>query len=137
MKSELPSAAHPVVVFDGYCALCNGVVDALLHHDRTGTLRFTSFQQPATQDLLTRHGLSTAPETVYVLLDTRVLQEADAILYLLPFLGPWWQPLSLLRLLPRQIRDRLYRWVARNRYRWFGKRDTCRLPTPEERDRFV
>lgn len=131
-------SSHPViVVFDGYCNLCSATVQFLLKHDRSGRLRFASFQQPAGQELLRHHHVDSAPETVYVLDADRCLGESEAILYLLRFLGPWWQPVRIARFIPANVRNSIYRWIARNRYPWFGRRTSCRLPEPHEVDRFL
>jgi predicted DCC family thiol-disulfide oxidoreductase YuxK len=128
-SSRGSNAESVVVVFDGHCNLCSATVSFLLQHDRTGMLRFTSFQQQS--------GIDSPPETVYVIVGEMVLQESEAALYLIRFLGPWWQPLRLFGLIPSVIRNPVYRWIARNRYRWFGRRSTCRLPEPHEIDRFI
>lgn len=126
-----------IVIFDGVCSLCNASVDFLMRHDRTGRLRFGSFQSEAGRTLLARHGLFTAPETIYVIDDDVLYTESTGVLRLARYLRLPWRAAGILQVVPRPLRDPVYRWVARNRYRWFGKRDTCRVPTPEERARFV
>ena len=132
-------ATQTIVVFDGVCNLCNSAVNFLIDHDRTGTLLFTSFQSPTGLRLLAEHGITTAPETIYVIHANMLYCESAAVLVLAKFLQPWWLRFCAYAgyILPRFIRDALYRVVARNRYRWFGKRDTCRLPTAEEYSRFL
>lgn len=129
------AAAHTIVIFDGVCSLCNTSVDFLLRHDRTGQLRFCAFQSDAGRALLAQHGMLTAPETVYVLDGGVLYTESTAILRLARHLQWPWRAAAILRLIPSPFRDPIYRWIARNRYRWFGKRDTCRVPTAEERER--
>lgn len=127
----------PVVIFDGVCNLCNATVDFLIRNDRTGTILFSSFQSNVGRALLSEHGVFTAPETVYFIEDGVLYVESTAILRLTRYL-PWtWRWMLLGRLIPRPLRDRFYRWVSRNRYRWFGKRSSCRLPSPEEAMRFL
>lgn len=127
----------PTVIFDGVCNLCNATVDLLIRNDRTRTLRFGSFQSVEGATLLTQYGVFTAPETVYFIEDKVLYVESDAIFRLTHYL-PWtWRILTVGRLIPRPLRDRLYRWVSRNRYRWFGKRSSCRLPSPDESSRFL
>lgn len=127
----------PVVIFDGVCNLCNATVDFLIRNDRTGTILFGSFQEEAGKALLSRYGVFTAPETVYFIENEVLYVESNAILRLTRYL-PWtWRWILLGRLIPRSIRDRFYRWVSRNRYRWFGKRSSCRLPSPAEAQRFL
>jgi predicted DCC family thiol-disulfide oxidoreductase YuxK len=117
--------------------LCNASVDFLMRNDRTGRLRFASFQSDEGAALLRAHGVTTAPETIYVVDNGRLYSESDAALYLTSFLRAPYRILSIGKVVPRFIRNALYRIVARNRYRWFGKKDSCRIPTPEERSRFL
>lgn len=128
-----------IVIFDGVCTLCNSTVDFLIRHDHRNTMRFGSFQQENVSALLRGHGITEAPTTVYVIsAQNSVLKESDAILYLGTLLGGWWKFMSALGyIIPRPLRDMIYRWVAKNRYRWFGKRESCRLPTEAERGRFL
>lgn len=128
-----------IVVFDGVCNLCNGAVQYLLDHDRTNTLLFTSFQSARGSALLMAHGITTAPETIYVLHGNQLFTESQAVLFLSTFLQPAWIRYigAAAHIIPRPLRDIIYRWIARNRYRWFGKREQCRLPTAEERSRFL
>lgn len=129
----------PIVIFDGVCNLCNGWVDFLLKHDRTQSLRFASFQSVKGGELLRDHDVTTAPDTVYVLANNSVLTQSSAIIYLLGYCDSvFLRALAKgLGIIPKTIRDSLYRSVAHRRYRWFGKRDTCRVPTPEEWERFI
>lgn len=127
----------PVVIFDGVCNLCNATVDFLIRNDQTGTILFGSFQEDAGRTLLSQYGVFTAPETVYFIENGILYTESTAILRLTRYL-PWtWRWLLLGRFIPRPLRDRFYRWVSRNRYRWFGKRSSCRLPTVDEASRFL
>jgi predicted DCC family thiol-disulfide oxidoreductase YuxK len=128
----------PVVLFDGVCNLCNGSVRFVVRHDRRGRFRFASLQSEAGQALLRRHGLDPADLFSVVLVDGgRVTTRSDAALDVARGLGGAWRAAGLLRAVPRPVRDRVYDWVARNRYRWFGRRDACMLPSPELRARFL
>ena len=136
------SAPAGVVLFDGVCGLCNRTVDFLLRADRRDRLRFATLQGPAAASLLAGRGLPLDLQTVIYLrhLDgaaPELLERSNAILAILRDLGGGWRAAAALRIVPRPWRDALYRLVAGRRYRWFGKRDTCRLPTPEERPRFL
>lgn len=127
----------PTVIFDGVCNLCNATVDFLLRHDRTGTLRFGSFQSREGADLLAQYGVFTAPETVYFIENNTLYIESDAIFRLTRYLSWGWRLLNVTRIVPKPLRNAIYRWISRNRYRWFGKRSSCRLPTPAESSRFL
>ena len=125
-----------IIFFDGVCGLCNRFVDRLLAADARGAFRFAALQGTTAKQLLP-DGMAAALESVVYLRDGVILQRSDAALRALIDLGGWRKGYSLLLIVPRFIRDAVYAWVARNRYKWFGKHDTCRLPTPEERERFL
>ena len=136
------SAPAGVVLFDGVCGLCNRTVDFLLRTDRRGRLRFATLQGPAGAALLAERSLPLDLQTVIYLRHRdgaapELLERSNAILAILRDLGGGWRAAAALRIVPRPWRDAVYRLVAARRYRWFGKRDTCRLPTPEERLRFL
>jgi predicted DCC family thiol-disulfide oxidoreductase YuxK len=131
-------ARHPIVLFDGVCNLCNGTVRFLIERDPRARLRFASLQSGFGRALQERHGLDPDALDTFVVVDGEgVHLRSDAILRLLAGLPAPWRGLAWLRLLPRPLRDALYGVVVRNRYRWFGRRDECLLPTPELRARFL
>lgn len=133
-----PTAGDAIVVFDGVCALCSGWVGFLLRRDRARLFRFAAMQDNAGRQLLARHGLDPDDPMSFLLLDASGARtDSDAIIAVLERLGGGWRAARLLRLLPRRLRDPLYRRLARNRYRWFGRRETCYLPPAAERDRFL
>lgn len=131
-------AGHPIVLFDGVCNLCNRSVQTIIRHDRQGRFRFASLQSQVGERLRKRFGIDPEKVDSILLVDgDRWYQESDAALRIARGLGGVWAPLGIFRLLPRFLRDAVYRWIARNRYRWFGKSETCWLPTPELRGRFL
>jgi predicted DCC family thiol-disulfide oxidoreductase YuxK len=127
-----------IVVFDGVCNLCNWVVQLIIRHDPDGYFQFASLQSEAGKTLLESHGVSTVqPESVVLVRDGRVFTMSDAALEITRDLG---FPLSMLYpliVLPKGFRDWVYKIVARNRYRWFGRRDACMMPTPDLKRRFL
>lgn len=130
--------AHAVIVFDGTCVLCNGWVDFLLDRDTQARYRFAAMQSPAGRALLASHGLDPDDPASLLLLDHRGAHvDSDAIVRVLAGLGGAWRAALMLRLLPRPLRDPAYRWLARNRYRWFGRTASCRVPDPSQRHRFI
>mgnify|MGYP000923038630 FL=1 len=127
-----------VVVFDGQCLLCNGWVQFLLRHDRSQRIRFASIQSAVGQQLLARAGLQVEGlQTLLVIDGERSWQHTAAILRVLHALGWPWRLAWVGWLVPAPLRDALYRWVARNRYRIWGRSATCMLPAPEHRARFL
>lgn len=136
---RLPVAdGEAIVVFDGVCVLCSGWVDFLLRHDRRKQFRFAAMQTESGRALLAGNGLDPDDPLSFLLIDAKGARtDSDAVLALLTRLGWPWRAAGVLRLLPRALRDRGYRWLARNRYRWFGKKEACYLPDAETRDRFL
>lgn len=126
------------IVFDGVCALCNGWVRFLLRHDRRQRYRFAAMQGERGRALLSAHGLDPDDPMSFLLIeDGRAWTDTDAIVRVLVGLGGIWRLAAIARWLPRGLRDPLYRLIARNRYRLFGRYEHCLLPTPEQRSRFL
>jgi predicted DCC family thiol-disulfide oxidoreductase YuxK len=138
MDSSDPLAGHVLVLFDGVCNLCNGFVQFLIRRDPSARFRFASLQSEVAHNLLTRFGLdSRAMHSVIVIDNGDVYQRSDAALRVVAYLPGLWRALKVFKVIPRVIRDRLYDWVAASRYRWFGKRDSCWLPDPALKARFL
>jgi simple sugar transport system substrate-binding protein len=134
--SDIPT--HPVILFDGECNLCNASVDFVMRRDRSGHYRFASLQSGIARQLLgARRSVDTLPDSVVLLDGGGTYERSSAALRILRTLGFPWSLFFPLMMVPRPIRDWVYDRIARNRYRWFGKRDTCRLPAPAERARFL
>ena len=135
---ETSDALPAIVLFDGVCSLCDGLVQFLIRHDPAGRLRFCAMQSDAGRALLASRGFDPDALDTFVVLDgSRNLTRGDAALAIARLLPAPWSWLSAGRVLPRALRDALYRIVAGNRYAWFGRRDTCLIPTPEVRSRFL
>lgn len=137
MSNETVADPHgPVIVFDGICVLCNGWVRFLLKRDR-GRYRFASMQSPAGRALLAAHGLDADDPSSFLLVEQgHAFTDSEAIGRVLAGLGGPWRIAAAMALLPRFMRDPLYRWVARHRYRWFGTM-SCTLPSAAQRSRFL
>jgi predicted DCC family thiol-disulfide oxidoreductase YuxK len=138
------AGANPIILYDGVCGLCNRLVQFLLKHDQEGRLRFASLQSDFAEKVLGRHGIDAKDlDTVQVVENyeqpgERVLQRSDAILRAGRELGGFWSvSSSIAKVVPRGVRDLVYRFVATNRYRVFGKYDTCMLHDPNQRSRFL
>ena len=132
------SAGHPVVLFDGVCNLCNGAVIFIIRRDPQSRFRFASLQSAVAGRLLAKSGVVAPLPDSFVLLDENgVHLRSTAALRIGRGLSfPWWLAF-LCVIVPRPIRDWVYDVVARYRYRWFGKRDVCMVPTPELSARFL
>ncbi len=132
------NADSAVIVFDGVCALCSRWVRFLLRFDRAGRYRFAAMQGEHGRDLLALHGLDPDDPLSFLLVENgTAYTDTDAIVRVVSGLGGAWRLAGVARWLPRRLRDAAYRWLARNRYRWFGRHDSCFLPTPEQRGRFL
>jgi predicted DCC family thiol-disulfide oxidoreductase YuxK len=134
--------AH-LVLYDGVCGLCNGVVRFLLRHDRRRVFRYAWLQSAVGQSFVEQSGRDPAELTsFYVIADYRapianVLTRSDAVLFVAGQLDWPWKAARLMRALPRVVRDFAYEGVARSRYRVFGRYDRCVIPAPEYRSRFL
>jgi predicted DCC family thiol-disulfide oxidoreductase YuxK len=135
---RMEESAHPILLFDGVCNLCNGSVQFIIRRDPEARFRFASLQSEAGQRYLDELRIDRqALDSLILIEGDRWSKESDAVLRIVRLLGGPWKALAVFRLFPRPLRDRLYRLIARNRYRWFGKRESCWLPTPELRSRFL
>jgi predicted DCC family thiol-disulfide oxidoreductase YuxK len=128
-----------LILFDGVCNLCNGFVQLVIRHDPAGRFRFAALQSEAGRRVLAAHGYTglTPPETVLLLENGCLYSHSTAALRIAHGLGWPWRAVAVGLLLPRFLRDAAYRVVARNRYRWFGRQESCWLPTPELQTRFL
>jgi predicted DCC family thiol-disulfide oxidoreductase YuxK len=133
--SATDPASSSIVFFDGVCGLCNSFVDRLMRWDRKGVLRFAALQGDTAKKCLPP--AHRAMDTLVYMDGHDTHTRSDAALRILLRLGGAWTLLRPLFLIPRPMRNAVYDLIARNRYSWFGKRATCRLPTPAERDRIL
>lgn len=129
-----------IVLFDGVCNLCSGAVQFILDRDPSARFRFASLQSERGRAILAEHGLPVPegdPDTILLVEGARVTSRSTAALRIARYLSfPWFLGYAAM-VVPRPLRDLVYRFVARNRYRWFGKTETCRVPTPALRARML
>lgn len=127
-----------LMLFDGVCHLCDGAVRTVLRLDRAGVVRFTPILSPYGRKLALTHGLDpNAPESFLFFDRGRPLTKTAAVAALLRRLPAPWRWLAVVDRLPRGPADAAYDWIAANRYRLLGTRDRCRIPTDEQRARFI
>ena len=129
MKQEHGSETSRIILFDGICNLCNGLVDFIVRHDPARTFRFIPLQSGKGKELLAAHNISTleTDSIVFIHGDSAMIK-SKAVLAILKILGRPWSYMCILRFLPRTLRDWVYDRIAKNRFRIFGKRNSCRLP---------
>ncbi len=133
-----PAIPTPLILYDGVCRLCTGSVLFVIKRDRRKRFRFASMQSSLGQQLLRSFGLPPDDLKTFVLVEAGGrFTKSTAALRVAAGLGGLWPAVSLLRVIPGPIRDGVYDWVARNRYRWFGRLDECLVPVPDVQDRFV
>jgi predicted DCC family thiol-disulfide oxidoreductase YuxK len=140
--AHAPAPGEPggpvVILYDGVCALCNGTVTFALKHDRAGRFRFAALQSDFGQGLLRALGMPhDALDTLVVVQDGRPYVRSRGIIRILRDLGMPWSLLGAAAMMPRPVADAVYDMVARNRYRWFGRHESCPIPPPEVRSRFL
>ena len=134
---------NPVILYDGVCGLCDRLVRFVLKHDQQGFFRFAALQGHFAAEALAHHGKDAAQlEAMCVIAGEKsrpeeLLCKSDAAIFVLRQLNWPWKAAVLLKIVPRGLRDRVYDWIARRRYRIFGKLEQCPIPSAAERDRFI
>lgn len=131
----LLSEKHPIIVFDGVCNLCDGFVQWLINQDTSEKFRYATLQSINGAALYKKSG--TKEDTVLLVDQGISYTLSDVALRSMTILGGKWKIISWLRIVPRIIRDTVYKWIARNRYRWFGKKKVCMVPNKEMRKLFL
>jgi predicted DCC family thiol-disulfide oxidoreductase YuxK len=127
-----------IILFDGVCNLCNSSVNFVIRRDRHNRFRFASLQSDIAQQLAARLQFSVAAMESFILIsDGKTYFKSTAALKVARELGFPWNLLYAFIIIPRPLRDTVYSWIARNRYRWFGRKDACMVPTPELRKKFL
>jgi len=127
-----------IVLFDGICNLCNNSVQFIIDRDPSAQFQFASLQSPQAQELLKKYHLENGySESIVLIQGSHIYTASTAALRIARHLSKPWPMLYIFIFIPRSIRDWFYSIIARNRYRWFGRRDTCMAPTPALRQRFL
>lgn len=128
----------PIILFDGVCNFCNSTVNFILRQDKKGVFRFAPLQSEAGQYLLQQYNLIEPGFDSFIFIESgKAYKASTAALQLTRYLPWYWQWAQLFWVIPSFIRDAAYQVIAKNRYKWFGKRDACIIPTPELRHRFL
>lgn len=118
---------QPVILFDGVCNLCNGTVNFLLKRDLKKQFRFVPLQSETGELLKRQYRVPGCPDSVILIKSENVYFKSDAAIEIAGMLPYPLKIAVFLKIIPQKIRDKLYDWIAKNRYRWFGKRETCRI----------
>ena len=129
---------QPIVLFDGVCNLCDSAVQFIIRHDKKNTFLFASLQSETGQKLLAKFNLPLDELNSFILVDNdKAYTRSTGALMVLKRLKGLWPLLYGFIIVPKFIRDGVYNWVGRNRYKWYGKKDACMIPTPELKARFL
>lgn len=146
--TSIQDLPFPILLFDGHCNLCNGSVQFFLKNDRKKTIRFASLQSNLARQLLSQAQLTEliptnqnvdneAPGSMVYFYKGKVYTKSTGVLKALQQMGLPFSLLQIFLIVPKFIRDGFYRWVARNRYKWFGRKEECWLPNPSYQHRFL
>ena len=127
---------YPLILFDGVCNLCNGTIDFVLNHDKRKHFRFVPLQSEAGKKVIEKLHLSAEADGVVFYFKKKVYTESDAVIEIVRFLPAPWKWFVIIKIIPKNGRDRIYKWIAKNRYKRFGEKQTCRVPTPQEKQFF-
>lgn len=135
MKKNIP---QPLLLFDGVCNLCNSSVQFVIKHDKQKQFTFASLQSDAAKEILLQFGeINLNLDSIILITDNTVYSKSSAILKISKLIGGFYSLAIIFYLIPKFIRDKMYDFVAKNRYKWYGKREDCMIPTKELKNRFL
>lgn len=127
-----------IILFDGVCNLCNNAVDFVIRRDKNDRFKFGALQDQATKSILKDYKINQDYiDSIILVRGDQIYYKSKAALEIAKNLGGIWPILYVFKIVPSFIRDPVYDWIAKNRYKWFGKKETCRIPTSKEREKFL
>ncbi|WP_420601863.1 thiol-disulfide oxidoreductase DCC family protein [Flagellimonas sp.] len=128
-----------IILFDGVCNLCNGAVQFIIKRDKKDTFRYAALQSEIGQQLIAERAIDTSKVDSIILIEPGVayFTKSDAALHIGKTFGGLWNALGIFTWIPKAFRDVLYDVIAKNRYKWYGKKDACMIPTPELQAKFL
>ena len=127
-----------IILFDGVCNLCNGAVVFIIKRDKKDVFRFAALQSEIGEKLLRKYQIDPEKtDSIILVADNNAFAKAGAALRIAQQLSGLWPALAILRIVPRFISNAVYDWIASNRYQWFGKKESCMIPTPELKAKFL
>ncbi|GLY10750.1 thiol-disulfide oxidoreductase DCC family protein [Pseudobacillus badius] len=128
---------HPVILFDGECNFCDSSVQFIIKNDPQGLFHFASLQSDTGQELLNKHNVPSDIDSMILIEGDKVYDKSAAALRICRHLKGAWKLLYAFIIVPRPLRNAAYDFIAKNRYKWFGKKESCMLPSPSVRARFI
>ena len=130
--------AHPIILFDGVCNFCNGAVNFVIRRDRDAVFRFATLQSETGKALQEQYGFNDPQMSSFILIhEGRAYTRSAAALKVGALLPGVWKLSKVFRIIPAFVRDAVYNFIARNRYKWFGRKNACMIPAPGIRERFL
>lgn len=133
MKNE-----HDIILFDGVCNLCNGAVTFIIKHDKKDSFRFAALESAFGRELLATHNIdSTVTDSIILVRGNSAFAKAEAALHIAKKMSGLWPLLHVFNVLPNKVNNFFYDYIARNRYKWFGKKESCMIPTPALKSKFL
>ncbi|MBU8788588.1 thiol-disulfide oxidoreductase DCC family protein [Bacillus glycinifermentans] len=127
-----------IVLFDGVCNVCDGAVQFIIKHDPKGLFSFAPLQSDTGRKLLEQHGLSADHfDSMILIKNGRVYAKSAAVLHVAKGLSGLWRAAAVFLIIPKPLRDAVYDLLAKNRYKWFGKKESCMIPGPDIKKRFL
>lgn len=129
---------NPIILFDGVCNFCNAIINFVIRQDKKAIFRFAALQSEAGQTILKQYGVNWKKNDSFVLIENgKIYDRSTAALKLSNRLRWYWKWTQLFWIFPKFLRDGIYDFIAKNRYKWFGKKEECMVPTPEIKQRFL
>lgn len=129
---------QPLILFDGVCNLCNSSVQYIIKHDRHNKFKFASLQSDAAKEILLQFNKNNSDlNSIILIYRDKIFEKSSAILRLLRVLGGLHSLLYVFIIIPKSIRNWVYDYIAKNRYKWYGKRESCMIPTKELKSKFI
>ncbi len=129
---------NAVVLFDGVCNLCNSSVQFIIKRDPKSNIHFSALQSNYGKEQLNKFNIPASSfESIVLIKNGKMYQRSNAVLEICRLMGAMWPALYVFKIIPAFIRDWMYNWIANNRYRWFGRKDECMIPTPALKARFL
>jgi predicted DCC family thiol-disulfide oxidoreductase YuxK len=128
--------AQPIIFFDGVCNLCNGAINFIIDHDKKGYFKFAPLQSGVAKKFVPQSIMENT-DSIILLESDKIYSKSTAALRVAKKLDGLWKAMYVLIIFPKFIRDYIYDFIAKNRYKWFGKRETCRMPTEDIKNRFL
>lgn len=127
-----------IILFDGVCNLCNSSVNFIIDRDKSNQFKFASLQSEAGKSFLRSFNIENVKlETLFFLYGNKCYDQSTAVLKVVKYFPGLWKLFYIFIIIPKPLRDFFYKIIAKNRYKWFGKKDSCRVPTPELKEKFL